>query len=351
MVFIRKILCLWPILFCISCAKLSYLFEQGTGQLSLLNKARKNSQVLNDPRVPEKFKSKIKKIEKYKKYFYDYFAMKPGSIYTSTHLLKNPAVSYLVIASPFDVIKAKKECFPFVGCFPYLGFFSKNSAEEYSLKLQKENYITWIRPVYAYSTLGNFDDPILSSFFYYNDHELAELVFHELFHTLFFVKDEVELNENLANFVGKQMAINYFSYSKQERQRLANNEKFYHAYRKQIVHLISQLKMRYKKAQNLQKEQAEQILHKFMQNVFLPQLQALCQRFDKQKSCIGEDSMWNNARLAAYLTYEQKQERIKSYFQNFSGLKDFYNDLQSKYKEFKKKDIDNSFAQFLFPEK
>src|SRR5690606_28211743 len=51
---------------------------------------------------------------------------------------------------------------------------------------------------------------ILSSFFYYDDLDLAELIFHELFHTIFFIKDDVDLNENLANYFGKELVRLYF---------------------------------------------------------------------------------------------------------------------------------------------
>ena len=62
----------------------------------------------------------------------------------------------------------------------------------------------------TYSTLGYFDDPILSSFFNYNKFDLTVLIFHELFHTIYFYKNKVQLNENLANFFGREMAIEYY---------------------------------------------------------------------------------------------------------------------------------------------
>jgi len=80
-------------------------------------------------------------------------------------MLENSAVTYLVVASPFNEIKAVETCFPVMGCFPYLGFFNLNSAKNFAKEKENENYVTWIRPVYAYSTLGYFTDTILSSFF------------------------------------------------------------------------------------------------------------------------------------------------------------------------------------------
>ncbi|MBT5093001.1 MAG: hypothetical protein HOM21_02085, partial [Halobacteriovoraceae bacterium] len=188
------------------CAKFSYLVEQGIGQLKLQSRSKKNSEILKDPTVEESIKDKIKLITKYKEYFYRYWGKPSTGIYSKTTILKGEAVTHLVIVSPADKIEALEECFPLVGCFPYLGFFKKASAKEYASKKSAEGFVTYTRPVYAYSTLGKLEDRILSSFFQYKDSELAELIFHELFHTIFFIKDEVELNENLANYFGQVMA-------------------------------------------------------------------------------------------------------------------------------------------------
>lgn len=187
-----------------SCAKFEYIVDQSVGQISLLTKAVENKKVLKNVKVTKDQKEKILKIEELKKYFYQYWHKKETEIYSKTTFLKNKAVSYLVIGSPYNEIKPIENCFPLMGCFPYLGFFDENDASNFSKELENEGAVVFVRPVYAYSTLGYFTDTILSSFFHYSDYELAELIFHELFHTIFFVKDEVDLNENLANYFSKK---------------------------------------------------------------------------------------------------------------------------------------------------
>ena len=71
-------------------------------------------------------------------------------------------------------------------------------------KQEEKDFVTYRRPVTAYSSLGNFDDPILSTFFLFSEKGLIELVFHELYHTLFFVKNQVDLNENLATYFSQK---------------------------------------------------------------------------------------------------------------------------------------------------
>ena len=58
--------------------------------------------------------------------------------------------------------------------------------------------------VAAYSTLGHFDDPILSSMVGWNDVELASIIFHELTHQLLYVPNDASFNEALATTVEEE---------------------------------------------------------------------------------------------------------------------------------------------------
>jgi predicted aminopeptidase len=53
----------------------------------------------------------------------------------------------------------------------------------------------------AYSTLGWFADPILSSMLRWDDDELDGTIFHELAHQLIYVKGDTAFNESFATFV------------------------------------------------------------------------------------------------------------------------------------------------------
>jgi predicted aminopeptidase len=62
----------------------------------------------------------------------------------------------------------------------------------------------WIGGVPAYSTLGWFADPVLSSMLRWDDDELAGTIFHELAHQLIYVKSDSAFNESFASFVQRQ---------------------------------------------------------------------------------------------------------------------------------------------------
>ena len=70
-------------------------------------------------------------------------------------------------------------------------------------------YDTEIDEVNAWSTLGWFRDPILSSMLNKKKGSLAELIIHELTHATIYIKDDVQFNENLATFIGRKGAESY----------------------------------------------------------------------------------------------------------------------------------------------
>lgn len=334
-----------------SCAKVQYLWEQGQGQMGLMNKARSNEELLQDVRVLPLYKDKIQKIEQYKKYFFDYFEKKPTDIYSKTTLLDREAVTYLRIASPYDVIKAKEECFPFVGCFPYLGYFSKDSALGDAKKLEEEGWVTWIRPVYAYSTLGHFTDPILSSFFTYNDYDLAEMIFHELFHTIFWVKDEVELNENLAVYFSENLAIQYFKLEETKKKEVLSRKKNYDELMRLVLSHIEKINTQYAllKSEEKNKKFYQGYLNRYLDNYFKPELEVKCKSLGYGKDkCWPLKREWNNASFAALLTYQARGESIQTLQQKLKcNLKDYYRYLQKRYDNFQKEGQD-SFEHYLF---
>jgi predicted aminopeptidase len=334
------------------CAKFDYLFEQSLGQISLQSKARNNQEMLKNVRVPSNQKEKIKKIQALKKYFYLYWGKKETSIYSQTTMLQNKAVSYLVIASPFQEIRAEETCFPLMGCFPYLGFFNLISAKNFAKNKEAEGFVTWIRPVYAYSTLGYFTDTILSSFFHYSDYELAELIFHELFHTIFFVNNQVELNENLANFFAKQMLEEYFTKTNQlDYLRIQQREEVEdRQLRRSVVNLTSELQEHYQKLLPKTKEDSVLILDDFLEKRFKPQVLAKCQELNiSPKNCFPLEKKWNNASFAAFLTYEKKSDDLEGLQKKLGlDLKNYYNFISKKYSDFKNQSEITDFSRFLF---
>lgn len=353
------------------CAKLSYLLEQGQGQLAIDWKAKSNEQVLKDESVAQSDKKKILAIQKYKKFFYAYFGKKPTGIYSKTTILDRDAVSYLVVASPTHTIEAIEHDFPIMGKFPYLGFFSRQSANSFAQELKEKGMHTYMRPVYAYSTLNQwiFDDKILSSFFVYEEEELAELIFHELFHTIYFVKNETQLNENLAQYFARELVFEYFKYSEDEKKSYFERHKRNDELSKLIVRLAGQLQAQ------LDKHAQDNLVGRasvddgpersvsatanagdlFLKDVFYPTVRKACAEIELDY-CWPLSGEWNNARFAAFLTYESEQGQIREFVsQNNLSAKEFFQYLEQMQNRYIKGEFDvnklASFTDILFQDK
>lgn len=322
------------------CAKLSYLWDQGRGQMGLLMSGRPNQEILADPQISEETKKKLAIIQQAKDFFYSYFELPAKPIYSKTVMLEGKAVTYLVLATAYDDLELKTECFPFAGCFPYLGFFNLEKAKDYQQKLEQENYVTRIRPVLAYSTLGHFEDPILSSFFYFDDLELVELIFHELFHTIFFVNNEVDLNESLANWMSRALLKEYLAIKKDDLDSYLEQEKMEKQIRIGIKAMATELKQLYQTeksriGRSLSKTEAEAVSDSFYHQQLPIKIQELCRPLtEKGKVCSYQQRVWNNPGLAEFLLYEEKADIIEGKKQ-FGSAKDFFQFLQKSYKKYK----------------
>jgi predicted aminopeptidase len=306
-----------------SCAKLSYMVEQGMGQISLEFQGEDNADVLADPKIENEFKRKIKLIEKAKDYFFTILGLPKSQIYGETTFLDQDAVTYLVIHSPKNKIKAVETYIPFAGTFPYLGFFSLASAKEYRDDLVKENYHTYLRPVYAYSTLNHpmipFHDNILSSFFHYKDDDLVNLVFHELVHTVLFIDNETQFNENLAQFVADGLMKEYLTQNNNYLDDKKKKSYVNTVLTKEIVNLGKELELKYEN----NKENPETVLASFLKDKFMPTLSQKCEDLLIER-CWPILGTWNNARFAATFTYEKKRDVLEQiYAKRFKTIKEF----------------------------
>jgi predicted aminopeptidase len=304
----------------VGCGTPGYLIKQGVGQIKLQWSGVANDKLLADPKVSEDVKFKIRLIQDAKVFVAHHFSEKLGGIYSKTAMLNGPAVSWLVVASRPAEVKAHEFEFPFVGAFPYIGFFQKDDAEDFRKGMEKDGFVTHLRPVYAYSTLGHLEDRILSSFFHFKDVELVELVFHELFHVIFFVKDEVELNENLAQWFANALLDDYFKdagmLKAYRRQQQKEKE-----LEKQLVALAQLLRDEFHKMRpNLSDDKANAHARRFVDELLIPVIQSTCVSEGwKGDDCPDNPAKWNQARLAALLTYEEKQDFIDDLARPFKG--------------------------------
>ena len=165
---------------------------------------------MKDPRLTEEQKRKIQLAQKARKFAETELSLKPTKNYTKFVLLDRPYVTYVVSAAPKWKLETYKWRYPIIGAMPYKGFFNEKDAKEEELTLQKEDLDTYMRGVSAYSTLGWFKDPLLSSMLRYKDYDLVNTVIHETVHATLYIKHEADFNERMAVFLGNKGAEMFY---------------------------------------------------------------------------------------------------------------------------------------------
>ena len=201
--FARAIMTAGLLLPCLGC-QMGYYFHSAYHQSRLINGRETIDKVLRQSGVSEETKRKLRLVQDAKAFAESDLGLKTSRNYTTFVKLDDPYVTYIVQVAHADQLTPYLWNFPLVGKVPYKGFFRKHLAEEEAATFAKDKYDTYIRGVSAYSTLGWFQDSVLSSMLRYSDYDLVELIIHETVHTTLFIKNAAEFNERMATFLGQE---------------------------------------------------------------------------------------------------------------------------------------------------
>jgi len=183
------------------CAQLAYYGQAANGQFSLLDRAHPVDEWLADPSVDAGLKAKLRLTKQIRRFAITDLDLPDNRSYTEYADLQRRFALWNVIAAPALSLEPKQWCFPIAGCVNYRGYFSREAAQKFAASLRQQGYDVQVSGVPAYSTLGWFNDPLLSTFIRYPDGELARLVFHELAHQTVYAKDDTQFNESFATTV------------------------------------------------------------------------------------------------------------------------------------------------------
>ena len=187
-----------------------WYLKQGMGQLDLLVNSRSLDEAAVDPTLPEPRRRKLALIREVKAFGEREMGLTPSDNYTSFYDTGGRPVTWIVTACAKDRFEPYTWSFPIVGTVPYKGFFDREDALALARELEAEGLDVSVSAAAAYSTLGYFNDPVLSTMLSYPDEDLASLILHELTHGTIFLPGGVDFNEGLASFVGAQGAMEFF---------------------------------------------------------------------------------------------------------------------------------------------
>ncbi|HUQ25512.1 MAG TPA: aminopeptidase [Burkholderiales bacterium] len=180
------------------CESISYYGQAVSGQLSLFARTRPVEDWLGDPGTTPELRSRLLKARGIREFASRELGLPDNGSFHAYAQLDRPYVVWNVYAAGEFSVEPKQECFPFAGCVSYRGFFSETDAQRHAAGLRKQGYDVYVGGVAAYSTLGWFDDPLLSTFIAFSDTQLARLVFHELAHQKVYAKGDTTFNESFA---------------------------------------------------------------------------------------------------------------------------------------------------------
>ncbi|MEO6688358.1 MAG: aminopeptidase [Dokdonella sp.] len=187
-----------------ACSSLRYTAHVAHGQAMLLVHRQSVARMLADPHTDAALRARLSQAQAARRFASDHLDLPPNRSYTSYVDLGRPFVTWNVFATPEFSVEPVTHCFPFAGCVAYLGFFDESGAQEAAKILADRGDDTQVEGAAAYSTLGWFADPILSSMLRWDDDELDGVIFHELAHQKVYVKDDTAFNESFASFVQEQ---------------------------------------------------------------------------------------------------------------------------------------------------
>jgi predicted aminopeptidase len=208
------------------------------------------------------------------------------------------------MAAPRDSLEPYTWWFPIVGRVPYRGYFDDADAVAEAQSLENRGLDTMIRPAIAFSSLGFFSDPVLSSLLKLDRVELAGVLIHELFHRTYYLPSNAMFNESAATYVGSAGAVAFFAATKGEtapetvaaREILESDFKFAHFMLQEKARLMEIYVSDLPKEEILKRREVAFAAIKKDYAALAPTLSGL-ERFDLDKQPL------NNAVLLNYLIY------------------------------------------------
>ncbi len=187
-----------------------YVIRAGIAEAKILAARRPIADVILDPATDQRTRDMLTFAREARTFAVEDLGLNAGDSYTSFTRLESDTLALVLSAAYPDRLQSRTWWFPIVGRVPYRGYFDYDAARREQAKLDDDGFDTLLRPTGAFSTLGWFADPLLSTLLRSDEIELVETLIHELSHNHLFVPGQVRFNESFATFVGRAGAVEFF---------------------------------------------------------------------------------------------------------------------------------------------
>lgn len=285
------------------CAELGYYWHSARGHLAIMEKRVPITELLASAKLDQDLRRQLVLVREIRAFSIERLALPKSGSYTDYAQLDRPYALQNLFATPEFSTKLLSWCYPIAGCTSYRGFYQQARLEAFVDELKKENNEFHVTMVPAYSTLGWFDDPVLSSFIDWPEFRLAGLLFHELTHQRIYIDGDTRFNESLATAV-QQVGTRLWLNSRQQHDELERFNRSI-AYRQDIVLTIESIRNQLAEVYKL--DQSDEYKREQKQRLFQSarqQYQDIASRHDYRDGF----EYWftaelNNAKLASVSTY------------------------------------------------
>ena len=196
-----------------------YYMQAASGQWEVMRKKEPVDAIIEDPDTAPELAARLRLLHEAREFSVAELGLPNNDSYRSYTQLQRDYVVWNVFAAPEFSLQPKQWCFPVAGCVSYRGYFSKDAALRKSERLAKAGYDVAVGGVAAYSTLGKFSDPILSTMMRWDDTDLVAVMFHELAHQVVYIKGDTTFNESFATAV-EEIGIQKWLISRHEEHKV-----------------------------------------------------------------------------------------------------------------------------------
>ena len=296
-----------------------YGVQQAAGQWRVLHAARPVEEVLADPAFPDSLKQNLQLVPVIRAFAFDSLGLQPNDNYTTVYDQQGKDILWVVTACQPYRLEPLTWSFPLIGSFTYKGFFDQDKANNLANDLQAQGYDVEVQAVSGWSTLGWFDDPLLSNMLAGSPGELAGTLIHELTHGTVFVPDSMTFNENLATFIGRQGALHFLASTfgdtstvyRHYDQRLHDSRLF----TRHIVRGAHYLDSLYKRIEQLPEQEKAQFKKQAIDRIITTLDTVAFYQPQRYRTYFAAERP-NNAFFVSFLNYRERQDEFEALLQD-----------------------------------